>query len=119
MNTPRVDGEEVDLADGHVWVRDGERFTGTAVDHRPDGTELGYTEYRNGVPDGLSRTYWPDGQVRIETWYDYGIRLRERSWYENGGPREDIVTDDAGVKRHYTWAEDGTMQQDFYRGRPG
>lgn len=110
VTAPRVDGEEVDLADGHVWVRDGERFTGTAVDRFPDGSLLGETEHRNGVPDGLSRTYWRGGGLRIEEWVLYGIRLRSRNWHQNGQLAEDTVTDDRGaVVRHARYDEDGTL----------
>lgn len=116
MTGRRVDGAEVDLADGHVWMCAGERFTGTAVDRFRDGTLLGETEYRAGVPDGLSRTYWPSGVVRREAWYDYGIKPRERTWYEDGSPQEDVVLDQDGVKHHYRYAEDGSMTKSYYRG---
>jgi antitoxin component YwqK of YwqJK toxin-antitoxin module len=105
-----VDGDEVELGDGHVWVRDGERFTGTAVDRFPDGSLLGETEYRDGVPDGLSRTYWRGGGLRIEDWHVYGVRVRSRHWYETGQLAEDTVTDERGaVVRLVRYDEDGTL----------
>ena len=117
MTGPRVDGDEVDLADGHIWVRDGEPFTGTAVDLFPDGSLLGETEYRNGVPDGLSRTYWRDGGgLRIEEWVVYGVRLRNRTWYPSGLLESDTVTDARGeVTRHLRYAEDGSLVERYPR----
>lgn len=114
MTAPRVDGDEVELADGHVWVRAGERFTGTAVDRFPDGSLLGETEYREGVPDGLSRTYWPGGVLRREIWNNYGVRVRERWWHENGRIAEDLWIGDPSPRRHYRCAEDGTVLEASY-----
>jgi hypothetical protein len=81
-----------------------------------DGTLRCGTEYRLGILDGLSCGYWPDGEVRRETWYDYGVRLRERSWSASGRPQEDIVTDAAGLKHHCAYGEDGTVVQAYHRG---
>ena len=73
---------------------------------------LGETEYRNGIPDGLSRTYWRGGGLRIEHWHEYGIRRRSRTWYEGGQLAEDVITDDRGtILRLTRYDEDGTLRE--------
>lgn len=116
MSRERVPEGDLDYELDTLTYRNGERFTGIAVERFPKGAVRFETEYRLGILDGLSRTYWPNGEVRLETWYDYGIKLRERTWYENGSPEEDVVLDRDGIKHHYRWAEDGAVQQAYNRG---
>lgn len=110
MSRRRVDSDEVDLGDDYVWRHGAEPFTGITVDTFDDGSPWGETEYRNGVPDGLARTYWRSGGLRIEVWNDYGIARRERSWHESGRLTEDVVRDgDGRVVRYDRYAENGRL----------
>lgn len=111
----RIDADEIDLGDDYVWRHDGTPFTGTAEQRTPEGNLLHEDEYRNGAQDGLGRTYWPDGTVRAEHWYDYGIQIRERHWHADGSLREDTVTDARGVVKHFVWAEDGSLTDSYVR----
>jgi len=106
-----VPDEEIEYSADGLAVRAGERFTGIVEDLFPDGTVQFETEYRLGILDGVSRTFWPDGTLRHETWYDYGVKLRERSWYSSGGAQEDTVLDRDGLKHHYRYAENGSVEQ--------
>ena len=115
MSRRRVPSDALDESDDTLTLLDGERFTGIAEDRFADGGIRFETEYRNGILDGTSRTYWPSGDVRQETWYDYGIRLRQRSWHESGTAREDAVFDEHGLKHHYKWAEDGSAVDTYHR----
>lgn len=115
MSRERVPEDDLEYELDTLTYRNGERFTGIAEERFPDGGLRFETEYRLGILDGLSRTYWPSGEVRLEAWYDYGIKLRERRWYDNGRPQEDVVLDRDGVKHHYRWAEDGTIEEAVIR----
>ena len=116
MSRRRVSDEDIDYSDDGLALRAGERFTGIVEDLFPDGRPQFETEYRLGILDGLSRTFWPDGALHRETWYDYGVKLRERSWYASGGAQEDMVLDRDGLKHHYRYAEDGSVEHAYNRG---
>ena len=104
----RIDTSEVELGDDYIWRHQDEPFTGTTEERTADGVLLHENEFNGGALDGLSRTYWPDGSLRQESWHDFGIELRARSWYRNGQIQEDAVRNSRGPVRHDTWAEDGT-----------
>ncbi len=116
MSRERVPGDDLEYERDTLTYRAGQRFTGIAEERFPDGGLHFETEYRLGVLDGLSRTYWPGGEVRIETWWDHGVKLRERTWYADGRPQEDLVLDRDGVRHHYRWSADGTVEQAYDRG---
>ena len=107
--TRRVSGDDLEMGDDYVWRLDGKPFTGVAEDRFPDGGLHGETEYTNGIQDGLSRTFWPDGQLRLEYWLNYGSRVRARSWHPNGQMAEDTLVGGSFMRKRVRWAEDGTV----------
>ena len=109
MNRLRVPADELDEDDITVTFWRGEPFSGISEERYPDGALRFELEHTNGIPDGLSRSYWPDGGLHRETWLNYGIRVRVRSWYRNGQIEEDLWTAQSSFPKHFTWAEDGTM----------
>lgn len=115
MTRERVPQDDLDYEVDTLTCRDGERFTGIAEERFPNGGLRFESEYRLGTLDGLTRTYWPNGEVRLETWYDYGIALRKREWYEDGSPQQDVLLDRDGVKHDHRWAEDGSSVDPYHR----
>jgi antitoxin component YwqK of YwqJK toxin-antitoxin module len=116
----RVDDAELDHDVDTLTYRNGERFTGIAVERHADGWVLHETEYRLGIPDGVARTYWPGGGVRHEHWTDYGIGVRRRAWHRNGQLGEDLVMDHADVIEQAAFREDGRPLRRYRRRRrPG
>lgn len=64
---------------GSKWVNDGLREN-VLLDGSKDRES-----YFNGEPHGLSRTWYPSGQLRKEETYSYGkIQGLARGWWENG-----------------------------------
>lgn len=112
----RIDADEIELGDDYIWRWNDEPFTGTTEQRTVDGAVLHENEYRNGVQDGLARTYWPDGTVRAEFWYDYGIQIRERHWDQSARLRKDTVTDSRGLVKQFSYAEDGSVTDSYVRG---
>lgn len=109
MNRIRVRAEDLDDDDGTLSFHRGERFSGISEELYPDGTLRFENEHTNGILDGLSRSYFPAGALHRETWWNYGVQVRVRSWYADGQLEEDIWTAAAPFPKHFAWAEDGTL----------
>jgi hypothetical protein len=41
--------------------------------------------FRNGVRDGLMKTFYTDGRVRVTFWYENGLRQDSARWYYEAG----------------------------------
>lgn len=104
----RVNEEFLD-ADGDLVIFNGKPFIGTGFDPFPDGVGIEYeTTYKNGLPHGFKRkwyktgnfeyeiacynglkhgeeTHWhPDGSMKLKAVYEYGIKIKSKSWNERG-----------------------------------
>jgi antitoxin component YwqK of YwqJK toxin-antitoxin module len=99
------------------WYRRGEThpFTGTMADYSPGGARLSLCQVSNGLLNGLSQTWYTNGQLEVsehfkdgvsdgfrEKWYPNGTRLSQativegkvtgtfQSWHDNGQLSEQI-----------------------------
>jgi len=110
----RVDVNDVEMDDDlKVYLR-GEPFTGEVVEHDPDGRLIGLTTYFNGVEDGPSAAWYPDGTPRAkgEAVNGMGIGLHE-TWFPNGRLAAQDEFD--GTGRHLArrrWDEAGRLVED-------
>ncbi|HWC79488.1 MAG TPA: hypothetical protein VG756_05945 [Pseudonocardiaceae bacterium] len=107
VDDPEIDG---DLS-GRITYR-GELFTGQTVEYHPKtGQRIGLTTYTDGVEDGPSKSWYPDGSLESEGVVKSGSAVGE--WHEyhpNGRVRQLDVFDDQG--RHQSrkiWDENGTL----------
>jgi hypothetical protein len=44
------------------------------------------TTFKNGVKEGLTKTFYPSGKVRGTLWYENGLREDSAKWYFEDGP---------------------------------
>ena len=60
-------------------------FTGIMVDRYPDGARLLRCEISNGLPNGVSESWYTNGQLQVREHFKNGVShgLREK-WHENG-----------------------------------
>ena len=99
------------------WYRRGEThpFTGAMADYSPGGARLSLCQVSNGLLNGLSQTWYTNGQLQVsehfkkgvsngfrEKWYQIGTRLSQatifegkvsgtfQSWHDNGQLSEQI-----------------------------
>ena len=80
VDDPEVDGH---LA-GRITYR-GELFTGQTVGHDPDGRRIALTTYADGIQDGPSKEWYPDGHLRQLHFFDeIGNHLSRTIWDEDG-----------------------------------
>ncbi len=119
----------MDTPDGVTYRFTQEKlFTGIAYETRRDGSLWSEKDFLNGRSHGTSRTWYPSGQLQEETTFyngltygparewdeagqlrregfiEYGIRVREKKWDENGRLMEEyeIAPDDPD----YSWLQE-------------
>lgn len=80
----------------------------------------GVEYYRQGEKNGPSRTYFADGRVNVEAYYQEGKWLWQREYYNDGGIRLEVNYEDArentddketGIGRVYY--RDGTLKYEW------
>ena len=80
----------------------------------------GIEYYVEGKKSGLSLTYFPDGRLNVEAYYQRGKLLRKKEYYNDGGIRLEVNYEDAreqtdnkerGVGRVYY--RDGTIKYEW------
>lgn len=87
-----------------------------------DESEHTYGEeyYRNGKKEGLSRTYYEDGWLKMESDYREGAILNSKEYYKNGNLRFEVNYEDArddkedsevGIGKLYF--SDGTLRYEW------
>src|SRR4051812_39596017 len=77
----RVPFDDLSLGEDQLMFLGEQPFTGVAYEDSPAGQTIGETEYANGLPQGLSRTWDEAGQLIEEAGHWGGARHgRARSW---------------------------------------
>jgi hypothetical protein len=58
----------------------------TGIKQYLSGTFVSYeVTFRNGVREGLMKTYYPTGKIRTTFWYEKGLREDTAKWYYEDG----------------------------------
>lgn len=58
----------------------------TGIKQYMSGTHISMeTTFKNGVKDGISKTYYPSGKLRGTIWYENGLREDSAKWYFEEG----------------------------------
>lgn len=108
-------GAELDAADPGLVKKagrysfEGSPFTGSITEHYPDGTLKSRVSYRNGLKDGIYRTWWTGGTASVALHYRGGRKngLQE-AWWENGNRRYTFTTFPGGPEgKKEEWFENG------------
>ena len=112
MTTTRridIDSPEVDMDEAQRLLYQGELFTGEAVEYMA-GKMVSLDHYTDGVQDGLSREWYPDGTLRSEGRLREGLPCGEfREWHANGVLASRKVFGDDGLTllEELKWDENG------------
>jgi antitoxin component YwqK of YwqJK toxin-antitoxin module len=120
----RVEGDDLEW-EGQLQTWKGEPFTGIEVWRFPDGVIDSESTYKDGLKDGLSRTWDEHGQLRSQftcrlgamygncrKWhangrlaedgnYEWGVRLNEKEYNEQGTLINEFVMDPADPTSQY------------------
>lgn len=70
----------------------------------PNGTVLAATEFLDGVPDGISRSFSMNGELRQECHFERGkLHGRFTTWWDNGNLQEQGQYDSGNRVGRYEW----------------
>lgn len=111
---PRVEGDDLEW-EGQLQTWNGEPFTGIEVWRFPNGAIESESTYKDGLKDGLSRTWDEHGQLRSQFTRRLGAMYGNcRKWHANGQLAEDgnyewgVRLDEKGYN------EQGTLINEFF-----
>ena len=111
------DGETyywLDSPDGVTCYSQEQLFTGVAYQMRPEGQLWTEEEFLDGRRHGQSRSWYPSGQIEEEATY-YSSRLYgpARNWDEAGRLRREAFIEYGLRVREKKWDEDGRLTEDY------
>lgn len=122
---PRVDGDDLEW-EGQLQTWNGQPFTGIEVWRFPDGAIESESTYKDGLKDGLSRTWdehgqllsqftcrpgaaygnrkeWhSNGQLAQDSNYEWGVRLDEKDYDEQGVLIDEFTMDPSDPNSQYS-----------------
>lgn len=111
----RVDIDEVEFDDQLALVED-QPFTGIIHQIDSAGCLRSESRYREGLPDGLSKEWYPDGQIEARWIAIRGNGSSESwEWHRNGQPRSYRRNVDGYATRIKAWDERGALISDETR----
>ncbi|CAO5258491.1 MORN variant repeat protein [Frankia sp. AgKG'84/4] len=101
--------DDIDYTDDLFVVYEGKLFTGRVIDRYKDGQICKIDTYRKGRPNGLERSYFPDGSIESEHWHeDGGWHGTGRTWFPDGKLESETLYNHGEVVHEKRWSEDGT-----------
>jgi antitoxin component YwqK of YwqJK toxin-antitoxin module len=109
----RVDYACLDVAiDGsQATLFHGQPFTGVAVEVHPNGAVLSETEFADGFPFGMERSWYPTGVLSEELRTERGAYEGPlRRWSEDGVLVEEREYERGIVVRSRRYRSDGTLE---------
>jgi len=114
----RVSHKDIDYSAeygaGGAYLWKGEPFTGIAYTTYQNGQLRSESEYKYGLGWGTSRSWYPDGTLRAEsTLYRDALHGLSRTWSPPGQLRREIVAE-FGIKvSEREWDEQGVLVKDY------
>jgi antitoxin component YwqK of YwqJK toxin-antitoxin module len=109
----RVDLQRLEV-DDYTYYLDGRPFTGVGYENRPDGTLWGEQAFSIGLPDGPSRTWYENGQLKSET--NYKLALADgssREWYSSGQLKSQTLLELGIALERRKWDETGAVTEQW------
>lgn len=109
----RVPDDVLDYDENLVYTYQGERFTGVGYDEVP-GYGLSEISYVDGLQEGPTRDWYPSGQLKSEWMYRANARHGHSREYREDGTLVSEAIYEYGVRvRSRTFAEDGSVVDRF------
>ncbi|MFF4495403.1 toxin-antitoxin system YwqK family antitoxin [Streptomyces sp. NPDC001546] len=112
-----IDDPDVDMDMGNRMLYHGELFTGEMAEYVDDQVVC-LDVYVDGIKNGLSRMWYPDGAPKLEgTVVNGSARGEFREWHPNGRLKSRKFFDDDiySLKEETVWDEEGNLVRDWHR----
>ncbi|SFX90590.1 hypothetical protein OH786_14920 [Streptomyces atratus] len=112
-----IDDPDVDMDMGHRLLYRGELFTGEAAEYQ-DRQMVCLDTYVDGIKNGLSQMWHPDGSLRLRGAVINGVASGEfLEWHPNGAlkSRKFFDNDIYSLREETTWDDKGNIVRDWHR----
>ncbi|MFJ3959791.1 toxin-antitoxin system YwqK family antitoxin [Streptomyces sp. NPDC090036] len=112
-----VDDPDVDMDLAQRLLCRDELFTGEVAEYQ-NGQLVCLDDYVNGVRDGSSRAWYPDGTLKLEGTVRNGVALGEfKEWHANGVLKSRQMFDNYlyDLRQESVWDEEGRLVRDWHR----
>jgi antitoxin component YwqK of YwqJK toxin-antitoxin module len=101
--------DDIEYSQDLIALFNGMPVTGTVVAFDSHGRKESSDEYRRGIRHGVSREYYPNGNVSEEHHYRMGVHEGPIiEYYENGRMKSEEIRHLGEVSSHRSWSPDGT-----------
>ncbi|MFE1557515.1 toxin-antitoxin system YwqK family antitoxin [Streptomyces sp. NPDC058734] len=119
MRRVDADDPEVDIDTGHRMLYRDELFTGEVAEHQ--GEQIVCLDvYLDGMRNGLTRMWYPDGTLKLEGNVLNGVASGEfREWHPNGVLKSRRYFDDDiySLREETVWDEQGRVVRGWTRSK--
>ncbi|MYS24960.1 hypothetical protein GA0115240_172015 [Streptomyces sp. DvalAA-14] len=116
MTRVNVDDPELDAELDQSVTYQGRLFTGETYEENPrTRVVVAETTYRDGLEDGPTRGWYPDGEIEFEGTVERGLPKGVwRSWHRNGrlAEEKEFGGRQGGVVALRRWSEDGELVEE-------
>ncbi len=109
----RVPDDQLDYDENLIFMYQGERFTGVGYEDVP-GRGLEEISYVDGLQEGPAREWYPSGQLRRDTSFRANaLHGHDREYREDGTLVSETVYEYGVRVRSRTFAQDGSVVKSF------
>lgn len=112
-STKRIDIEDIDF-DDYVYYYEGKPYTGVAYELDDEGRLRSELTFFCGLPDGRWCDYYENGNLSGEDFYKLGqSHGQTREWYPDGTIKKEKVFEFGICTIKKKWNPDGTLIESF------
>ncbi|WP_299589485.1 hypothetical protein [uncultured Microbulbifer sp.] len=109
----RISEDQIDFSDEMVCLYKGKPFTGVVFDEDA-GQVIGETQYKDGMLDGITRTWFRNRQLRSESCFVENRRHGpDKEWYESGVMKSDTMYEHGIIVKKVDWDLDGKIIKSY------
>ncbi|MEO5585483.1 MAG: toxin-antitoxin system YwqK family antitoxin, partial [Flavobacteriales bacterium] len=110
-----INADSLDTREGIAYPKGSTvAFTGTAVAMNEMGTKASTVEYKDGMPDGILLSWYPNGTKQVEGELHGKVHVGVwKAWYESGQLKRQGAFKDGKEEGTFTWYfEDGKKSKE-------
>jgi antitoxin component YwqK of YwqJK toxin-antitoxin module len=112
-STKRIDIEDIDF-DDYIYYYEGKPYTGHAFELDDDGKLRSELTFFCGLPDGRWCDYYQNGNLSGEDYYKLGqSHGQNREWFPDGALKSEKVFEYGICTIEKQWDADGNLIEDF------
>lgn len=121
QSSPQKETVSIELVvqkDGLAYAKESATpYSGEVVGFTSNLTRTSTETYQNGKRHGASLRFWSDGRPKREECYEFGSKVSDRQWYEDGVLKSEAkIKNGVGIGRINLWWPDGRIRRTSWIG---